>query len=56
MARVGEQAIQQAEKQPQYALHVLQLVESAQLTMPVRTAAAIAFKNYVKRNWSPVYY
>ena len=39
------------EKQSNYSILLLQLADSEQIPMTVRLAAAINFKNFVKRNW-----
>lgn len=37
-----------------YPLLLLHLVHKNEVDMTIRTAGAIAFKNYVKRNWNVV--
>lgn len=37
-----------------YPLLLLHLIEKAEIDLTIRTAAAVAFKNYVKRNWDEV--
>ena len=39
------------EKQAGYCILLLQLAESEQVDLPIRLAAVINFKNFVKRNW-----
>ena len=49
--RPAEDYLMSVEKQAGYSILLLRLADSEQVDMPVRLAAAIAFKNFVKRNW-----
>lgn len=42
------------EKQPNFSILLLQLADSEQVPSNIRLAAAINFKNFVKRNWRVV--
>ena len=39
------------EKQPNFSILLLQLADSELIAVNIRLAAAINFKNFVKRNW-----
>ena len=47
----AEDYLMSVEKQAGYSILLLQLADSEQVEMPVRLAAAINFKNFVKRSW-----
>lgn len=47
----AEDYLVSVERNQNYAMLLLQLADSEQIELPVRLAAAINFKNYVKRNW-----
>lgn len=47
----AEDSLMGVEKQAGYSILLLQLADSEQVEMPVRLAAVINFKNFVKRNW-----
>ena len=47
----AEDKLMSVERQAGYSILLLQLAESEQVEMPIRLAAAINFKNFVKRNW-----
>ena len=50
----AENYLEQVEGTGNYALLLLELTDSASIDMTVRLAAAINFKNFVKRNWRVV--
>ena len=47
----AEDYLMSVEKQQGYSILLLRLADSDQVDMPIRLAAAISFKNFVKRNW-----
>ena len=47
----AEDYLMSVEKQAGYSIILLQLADSEQVEISVRLAAAISFKNFVKRNW-----
>lgn len=47
----AEDCLLAVEKQAGYCILLLQLAESEQVDLPIRLAAVINFKNFVKRNW-----
>lgn len=50
----AEDYLMTVEKQTGYSILLLQLADSDQVDMHIRLAAAINFKNFVKRNWRVV--
>ena len=50
----AEKYLEQVEGTENYALLLLQLADSSSVDMTIRLAAAINFKNFVKRNWRVV--
>lgn len=50
----AEDYLMSVEKQVGYSILLLQLADSDQVEMHIRLAAAINFKNFVKRNWRVV--
>ena len=50
----AEDFLLKTEKESNYSILLLQLAESDQIPMDIRLAAAINFKNFVKRNWRVV--
>ena len=50
----AEKYLEQVEGTGNYALLLLQLADTGTIDMPIRLAAAINFKNFVKRNWRVV--
>ena len=50
----AEDCLMSLEKQPNYSILLLQLTDSEPVPMHIRLAAAINFKNFVKRNWRVV--
>lgn len=47
----AEDYLMSVEKQAGYAIILLRLADSEQVELPIRLAAVINFKNFVKRNW-----
>ena len=47
----AEEYLQSVEAVPNYGLLLLQLLDSPDCEMFIRVAAAVNFKNFVKRNW-----
>lgn len=47
----AEKFLQSVEINQNYPILLLHLVDKAEAEMTIRVAAAIAFKNYIKRNW-----
>ena len=47
----AEDYLMTVEKQAGYSILLLQLADSEQVELPIRLAAVINFKNFVKRNW-----
>ena len=53
----AENYLRKLEAQPGYALGLLSLLSpSCQIGNDIKLASAIAFKNYIKRNWKVVRY
>ncbi|XP_052854542.1 LOW QUALITY PROTEIN: exportin-2 [Drosophila gunungcola] len=50
--RPAEKLLEATELQQNYPILLLNLIDKAQMDMTTRVAGAIAFKNYVKRNWA----
>ena len=50
----AEDYLMSIEKQPNYSILLLQLADNDQVPGNIRLAAAINFKNFVKRNWRVV--
>ncbi|KAH8308305.1 hypothetical protein KR059_010228 [Drosophila kikkawai] len=50
--RPAEKLLESTELQQNYPVLLLNLIDKAQMDMTTRVAGAIAFKNYVKRNWA----
>lgn len=48
---IAEKLLESIEVQRNYAVLLLNLVDKQEVDMTIRIAGAIAFKNYVKRNW-----
>lgn len=51
---LAELQIQQAERQPQFVVQLLELIQAEQLDLNVRFAGALLFKNFIKKYWVPV--
>ena len=49
--KTAERFLLEVETCPNFALHLLSIVDSEPVPSETRTAAAITFKNFVKRNW-----
>jgi len=49
--RKAEDYLQSAETAPNYGLVLLTLLDSPECEMYIRVAAAVNFKNFIKRNW-----
>ena len=47
----AEQYLMSVEGTPNYSMLLLQLADSEEVQGPVRLAAAVTFKNFVRRNW-----
>ncbi|KAH8377436.1 hypothetical protein KR093_005442 [Drosophila rubida] len=50
--RPSEKLLESTERQQNYPVLLLNLIDKADVDMTIRVAGAIAFKNYVKRNWA----
>ncbi|KAH8279559.1 hypothetical protein KR018_000957 [Drosophila ironensis] len=50
--RPAEKLLESTELQQNYPLLLLNLIDKTEMDMTTRVAGAIAFKNYVKRNWA----
>ncbi|XP_017854488.2 exportin-2 [Drosophila busckii] len=50
--RPAEKLLESTELQQNYPVLLLNLIDKATVDMTIRVAGAIAFKNYVKRNWA----
>ncbi|XP_036346077.1 exportin-2-like [Rhagoletis pomonella] len=50
--RPAEKLLESIEVQRNYAVLLLNLIDKQEVEMTIRVAGAIAFKNYVKRNWA----
>lgn len=50
----AEKFLEGVEVNQNYAILLLHLIDKDNVDMTIRVAAAIAFKNYVKRNWPVV--
>ena len=48
---IAEDYLQSAETAPNYGLVLLTLLDSPECEMYIRVAAAVNFKNFIKRNW-----
>ena len=53
-AWAAEEFLERIETNRNYALLLLHLIDKDDVTVHLRVAGAIAFKNYVKRNWRTV--
>ncbi|KAL7294315.1 hypothetical protein TKK_0012326 [Trichogramma kaykai] len=51
LRRPAEKFLESVELNQNYPLLLLHLVDKAEVDLTIRVAGAIAFKNYVKRNW-----
>ncbi|KAI5719445.1 hypothetical protein M8J76_010245 [Diaphorina citri] len=51
LRKPAENFLESVETNQNYPLLILTLVERADVDMTIRIAGAVAFKNYVKRNW-----
>ncbi|CAI5439866.1 unnamed protein product [Caenorhabditis angaria] len=49
--KTGEERLRQLQSTPGYIIQILQLVVNEQGAPQIRMAAAVALKNFVKRNW-----
>ena len=52
--RDAEKYLESVEASPNYAVFLLTLIDKQDLDMTTRIAGAIAFKNFIKRNWKIV--
>ncbi|KAH8391270.1 hypothetical protein KR215_009826 [Drosophila sulfurigaster] len=50
--RPSEKLLESTERQQNYPVLLLNLIDKGDMDMTIRVAGAIAFKNYVKRNWA----
>jgi hypothetical protein len=50
----AEKFLEGVEINQNYAILLLHLIDKDAVDMTIRVAAAIAFKNYIKRNWAVV--
>ncbi|TDG47824.1 hypothetical protein AWZ03_005778 [Drosophila navojoa] len=50
--RPAEKLLESTELQQNYPVLLLNLIDKATMDMTIRVAGAIAFKNYIKRNWA----
>lgn len=51
---VAEKFLEGVEVNQNFPLLLLHLIDKQEVDMTVRVAGAIAFKNYIKRNWKVV--
>lgn len=49
--RAAEQFLEKVDHNRNFPQLLLMLIDKDEVDMTIRTAGAIAFKNYVKRNW-----
>lgn len=49
----AEKLLEFADEKRNHGVMLLHLIDKNDLDMNIRVAGAIAFKNYVKRNWAP---
>lgn len=52
---LAEKFLEGVEVNQNYPVLLLHLVHTSDVEMTIRVAGAIAFKNYIKRNWSVVF-
>ena len=50
----AEKFLESIERNENYSLLLLNLLDNNSVELPYRISAAITFKNFVKRNWKPV--
>lgn len=50
--KAAEEALRQREAQPGFSILLLHLVASQETDQALRLAAALYFKNFIKRNWT----
>lgn len=51
---LAEKFLEGVEVNQNYPMLLLKLVDNTQVDMTIRVAGAVAFKNYIKRNWKVV--
>lgn len=51
---LAEKFLKSVEVNQNYPLLLLHLVDKSEINITIRIAGAVAFKNYVKRNWKVV--
>lgn len=51
---VAEKFLEGVEVNQNYAILLLHLIDKDSADLTIRVAAAITFKNYIKRNWAVV--
>lgn len=51
IGRAAETCLQSIEANPNYAILLLKLIDKKDVDTIIRVAAAVTFKNFVKRNW-----
>ena len=54
MYALAEKFLKSVEVNQNYPLLLLHLVDKSEINITIRIAGAVAFKNYVKRNWKVV--
>lgn len=50
--KIAEKLLECIENQQHYPVLLLNLIDKQEIDMTIRIAGAIAFKNYIKRNWA----
>jgi exportin-2 (importin alpha re-exporter) len=50
----AEKFLESVELNQNYPLLLLHLIDKSEIDLTIRVAGAIAFKNYIKRNWKTV--
>lgn len=51
VGRAAESYLESIEANPNYAILLLKLIDQKDVQMVIRVAAAVTFKNFIKRNW-----
>lgn len=52
--RPAEKFLESVEVNKNFPLLLLYLIDKAEVDLTIRVAGAVAFKNYIKRNWGTV--
>lgn len=51
---LAEQCLQSLEKNQNYPVLLLKIIEKDSFDMTIRISSSVVFKNYIKRNWKIV--